>query len=204
MTASPLVLLPLGPEEERTLLRRLREGRREAFEALYHRFVGRTFRLAASLLGDRMAAEDATQEVFLRVYRSIQGFRGDAGLGTWIHRIAVNVCYSELTRRRRRPAELSGADPSPAVEGATDAGVGDLHAVLDLAALLSGLEPLKRVTFYLHHVEGLHAAEIANLLDDTRDAVLKRLQRTRSELLERMRMIGVTTDAEQRGRREAG
>ncbi len=161
----------------------MREGRQGAFEALYRHYAGRVLRLADQMLGGRAAADDAAQETFIRVFRGVHRFRGDSGLGTWIHRIAVNVCLSELTRRgRRQQARAEGraeraARPSRADPEAARA------AALDLRPLLAELEPVKRVTFYLHHVEGCSAAEVARILGHGRQAVLKRLQRTRRELV---------------------
>jgi RNA polymerase sigma-70 factor (ECF subfamily) len=178
-----LVLLPFGEQEERALLAQLRQGQPQAFEALYHRFVARVLRLATSMLGAQQAAEDATQETFLRVYRGVHRFRGEAGLGTWIHRIAINVCKDELARSKRRPLpveSLTGVAPETRPVSPQP------PERLDLLSLLAALEPLKRATFVLHHVEGMSAAEVAEVLGESREAVLKRLQRTRRELALRL------------------
>ena len=184
MTNSKVHIIPLGREEESLLAARLREGRPEAFEMLYRRFAPRVMGLAVQLLGEPQAAEDATQEAFVRVFRGVHRFRGDSGLGTWIHRIGVNVCLTEIERRNRRPSEpgepppemTDPADPEKAAIARSSASA--------LIGLLRELEPVKQVTFYLHHVEGMDAAEVAEILDDSRDAVLKRLQRTRREVLD--------------------
>lgn len=182
MSGHTLHLLPLGEKEERILLDQLCQGVPEAYEALYHRFVGRVLGLCRQLLRDPAGAEDAAQETFLRVFRSIHRFRGDARLSTWIHRIATNVCLTELDRRRRR-----GEQEKEQGEGRLDALAGRWAATgevaVSLAEVLGRLEPRKQVTFYLCHVEGLSAAEIAVVLEESRSAVLKRLQRTRQELL---------------------
>ncbi|MFH2006540.1 MAG: RNA polymerase sigma factor [bacterium] len=182
MSTGKLHVLPLGPKEEALLLEQLRDGASQAsgaFELLYHHFIGRVLGLARQLLKDRAAAEDAAQETFLRVYRTIHRFRGDARLSTWIHRIAVNVCLSELDRRKRRSeSPLEERAPRPAGAAATG---GEVR--LSLAQVLGRLEPQKQVVFYLCHVEGLSAAEAAEVVGESRDAVLKRLQRTRCELL---------------------
>ena len=100
--ARKLHVLRLGPGEERILLAKLQAGERGAFRTLHHHYIGRVLGLAQQLLGSAEAAEDAAQETFLRVFRNLHRFRGDASLATWIHRIATNVCFSELKRRQRR------------------------------------------------------------------------------------------------------
>jgi len=174
-----LHMLPLGRKEEALLLDQLQQGVPEAFEMLYHHFVGRVMGLSMQLLRDPAAAEDAAQETFIRVYRSVHRFRGDSRLSTWIHRIATNVCLTEIERRKRRGIDVEPTQ-LPDAGGPTPSGT-DLR--LSLAVLLERLEPRKRAAFYLCHVEGLSAGEVATVLDESRDAVLKRLQRTRRELL---------------------
>jgi len=192
-----LHMLPLGRKEEALLLDQLSQGVPEAFEMLYHHFVGRVLGLARQMLRDPAAAEDAAQETFIRVYRSVHRFRGDARLSTWIHRIATNVCLTELERRGRRGIDVEPADLADRA-GPTPSGT-DLR--LSLAVLLERLEPRKRAAFYLCHVEGLSAAEVAMVLDESRDAVLKRIQRTRRELLALWREVAAEPAATRRASR---
>src|ERR1035441_9980368 len=69
----------------------------QAFERLLDEYRDKVFRLACSLLGDQAAAEDATQEIFLKIWKALAGFRGESSVSTWIYAIARNTC---LTRRR--------------------------------------------------------------------------------------------------------
>ena len=188
--ARKLHVLRLGPGEERILLAKLQAGERGAFRTLHHHYIGRVLGLAQQLLGSAEAAEDAAQETFLRVFRNLHRFRGDASLATWIHRIAINVCFSELKRRQRRIKNdqklraneevleleaVSLENPTLALENRILA--------QQLSRLLSELDPKKQATFYLRHVEGLSADEVAAVLEDSRDAVIKRLQRVLREIL---------------------
>lgn len=183
-TGGTLHMLPLGRREEGMLLAQLQAGEPGAFEMLYHHYVGRVLGLARHMLRDASAAEDATQETFIRVYKSVHRFRGDARLATWIHRIATNVCLNEIERRKRRDRSTreqrdlhACAEPAPERRARCD-------LRLSLSELLARLEPRKRLAFYLCHVEGLSAAEIATVTGESTDAVHKRLQRTRRELHE--------------------
>jgi RNA polymerase sigma-70 factor (ECF subfamily) len=174
-----LHVLPLGPAEEAVLVAELRQGEPAAYEMLYHRFGGRVLGVTTQILGDRASAQDAVQETFLKVFCDIHRFRGEGRLVSWIHRIAVNHCLSELRRRKRaqREQESRPAERQTWIEA-------DLpETALTLLRVLDRLEPIKRATFYLHHVEGLSGAELAKVFGESRDAVLKRLQRTRRELL---------------------
>lgn len=176
---STLHLLPLGPSEEGVLVEQLQQGVPEAYSMLYRRYVGRVLGVATQVLGDRAGAEDVAQEAFLKVFREIHRFRGDGRLVSWIHRITVNLAISEL-RRRKRAREHRAQLPA---EDRVDLGASEPELTESLRSVLAQLEPAKRITFYLHHVEGLSGAELAEVLGESRDAVLKRLQRTRRELL---------------------
>jgi len=157
----------------------LQQGTPEAYSMLYRRYVHRVIGVAAQVLGDRAGAEDVAQETFLKVFREIHRFRGDGRLVSWIHRIAVNLAISEVRRRKRardHRAQLPAGDR-------VDLGAAEPELTESLRSVLAQLEPAKRLTFYLHHVEGLSGAELAEVLGESRDAVLKRLQRTRRELL---------------------
>ena len=177
-----LHMLPLGPREERLLLDRLHAGERQAFEMLYHHYVGRVLGLTRHMLRDPGLAEDATQETFIRVYRSVHRFRGESRLATWIHRIATNVCLTELERRKKRDQSTREQRRMTECAVAAPERRSRCDLRLSLSELLDRLPAEKRLTFYLCHVEGLSAQEIAKITDDSTAAVHKRLQRTRREL----------------------
>lgn len=176
--------LPNALIEDEQLLERLREGSPEAFRSLYRLYLPKVATLCRVMLRD-VGVEDAIQETFLKIFRHIQAFRGDSRLTTWVHRIATNVCLSELRQRgtwQARHEELGDL----ADDGRdTEAELALRQSSQTLQLLMDELDPLKRTTFYLHHVEGLTAAEIGEVLGEQRGTVLKRLQRTREDLLAR-------------------
>lgn len=177
--------LPSDVLDEELLLEALRAGNQDAYRSLYVHYLPRVVNLCRVLLRDA-GVEDAVQETFLKVFRNIQSFRGESRLTTWIHRIATNVCLTELRRRgvwKGRETGWSAADSGDPQD--TEAELMLRQAGQQLHLLLEQLEPLKRTTFFLHHVEGLTALEIGEVLDEQRGTVLKRLQRTREDLLER-------------------
>jgi RNA polymerase sigma-70 factor (ECF subfamily) len=120
--------------------------------------------VAANLLGSTSDAEDAVQEAFLKLYRSLPGFKGDSLLGTWLYRILVNTCHDK-GRRRARSAEVPEASrPEEARAPEPEAPPVDHPLRLTLERLLRGLAPLPRAVFVLHEVEGFKHPEIAGIL----------------------------------------
>src|SRR5687768_6047639 len=79
-------------------------GDRRAFERLYRLHVDRIFSLCARMLGDRVVAEEVTQDVFVRVWEKLPQFRAESAFGTWLHRVAVNVVLSH-----RKSAAIAGS-----------------------------------------------------------------------------------------------
>jgi RNA polymerase sigma-70 factor (ECF subfamily) len=89
--------------EERQLVEAAQRGDQEAFEALVVRYQDRIFRLVQRLVSGTEAVEDIAQEVFIRAYRSLRDFKGEASFYTWIYKIAVNLCRNFYRTRARRP-----------------------------------------------------------------------------------------------------
>jgi RNA polymerase sigma-70 factor, ECF subfamily len=165
---------PPNPDE-RDLLRRLRSGSRAAFEALMDRHERRVYNLALRMLGDPTEAEDAAQEIFVEVHRSLPGFKGNSRLDTWIHRIAVNVC---LQRRRKRSLPTVGMPDEellvcPDGDPYQAAARGELQSVV--AAALERLPESQRDVVVLHGIQGLSYAEVAAALDCPVGTVKSRL-----------------------------
>lgn len=144
---------------EADLLAGCRRQDARAFERLYDSQAARLKSIAYHILSNRQDAEDAVQEAFVRVYRGIHAFQGDAGLGTWLCRILINVCY-DVARKRKREA-----DPEEhAIEKrAVPAGQIALKVALDTA--LGRIHPKHRMVFLLFEVEGLRHSEIAAILE---------------------------------------
>jgi RNA polymerase sigma-70 factor (ECF subfamily) len=131
-------------------------GDRRAFERVYRAHADRVYSLCVRMLGDRVLAEEVTQDVFVRVWEKLPGFRGDAAFATWLHRVTVNVV---LTRRKtlgirdHRTADDEALDQAPS----RGESVGDR---LDLEGAIAGLPKGARTVFVLHDVEGFTHEEI--------------------------------------------
>lgn len=177
---------------EATLIARCRAGEQAACEQLVAEHQAMVFQLGCHLLGSRDEAYDLSQEVFLRVFRTIDRFRADASLKTWIYRIAINQASNRrrFWSRRHRLGQVS-LDAHVEVHGepteATDAS--SPHRILaskELAARLTvALDALpfdQRTVIILREVEGLSYDEIAEALDIAVGTVKSRLTRARQAL----------------------
>ncbi len=146
---------------------------------LHQKYGGLVERRCRTMLGDREAAADAAQEVFLRLLRSWEQFRAEASPVTWLYQVTTNICIDELRRRARRAtAELTPAMEQVLAHGApsTEAVVGGRQ---ELRGLLERLDPeVLQVLVHLH-LDGMTQEEIAATLGVTRKTVWARLNRVR-------------------------
>jgi RNA polymerase sigma-70 factor (ECF subfamily) len=144
------------------------------FDELYRQFRGKVFSTACRMVSNRADAEDITQDVFIKVFRKLGQFRGDAKLSTWIYRITVNACLDFRRRRRRRETVPLDETVDVASVGMS---VGRLieHAIPDLP-------PGCREVFVLHDIQGLKHSEIAEALGITDGASKSQLHRARGLL----------------------
>src|SRR5579862_4049800 len=90
------------PELERSLLRRLRDRDERAFRELVDQHRDRVFNITFRMLGNRAEAEDVAQEVFITVFKTIDSFREEAKLSTWLYRVTVNHCKNRIKYLARR------------------------------------------------------------------------------------------------------
>jgi RNA polymerase sigma-70 factor (ECF subfamily) len=156
----------------------LAAGRRtEAFEALLAAYQDKVFRLSYSMLGDRAQAEDAAQESFLRIWKSMDRYRGESALGTWIFSIARNVCLT-LIAKRAKFSPINDADrPKP---DAPD-------RQRDIVRLVGRLPDNYRQVVMLFYMEDRSYEEVARLLDLPVGTVKTHLHRARQQLATMMK-----------------
>jgi RNA polymerase sigma-70 factor (ECF subfamily) len=137
---------------------------------LYRRYGPFIYARCARLLGDRVAAEDATQETFMRVLRHLDRAPDPAEALAWIYRIATNYCLNEIRDRGKRPEPR---DDAPDVAGDHPE---DALADRDLVARIVKRSPAKlRAAAWLHHVDGLDQGEVARVLGASRRTIVNRL-----------------------------
>src|SRR3954453_22860836 len=175
------------------LVKACQRGEPGALDTLIRATYADVYALCRRMLADPDEAADATQEVYLRVMRSVLGFRGDAAFGTWLHRVAVNVCLTSLRKRSRAratgmvaggtPFALPGADMQVAATGpAPDAAAVTADLVARSESALAALAEDARAVVVLRDIEGLSTREVAELLGVTETVVKVRLHRAHARL----------------------
>jgi RNA polymerase sigma-70 factor (ECF subfamily) len=153
----------------------------DAFEQLYREHAPRLYALASRISGSPTEGEDLLQEIFLQAFRKLDGFRGEAAVGTWLHRLAVNLCLDYVRSRRGRMAKVT---TSIDVEGAPEpvARPSQPGACIDLERAIRQLPDGCREVFVLHDVEGFNHQEIATLLGIAEGTSKSQVFRARGKL----------------------
>ena len=184
---------------EKALVQKAKAGDRDAFAALVSAYEGKIYNLALRYLGNREDAMDASQEVFLRVFRFLPGFQEESVFSTWIYRIGVNVCKDMLAKRAKRgelslelpdeeedyrTAEVADSryDPEAIVEQA------DLRE--SLAEAIGQLPQQQRAMIVLRDIQGLSYEEIGQVLSLESGTVKSRLSRARENLRKKLLQSG--------------
>ena len=155
-----------GRADELALVERCRRGDLAAFEQIYRAHSGRLYSVAYRMVGNAADAEDLLQDIFLAAHRKLDSFRGDSALGTWLYRLATNLCLDHLRSRAARSSGLT--DPLDDEIGLADAGSRGLAertvTRMDLERALARLPEGCRAAFVLHDIEGLEHREVAEAL----------------------------------------
>jgi RNA polymerase sigma-70 factor, ECF subfamily len=169
------------PYSDQEMVSRCRQGDRGAWRQLYDRHAPLVYRFISALGVIPDEREDALQDVFLAVYRSLESFRGEAQLSTWIYRIAAR--HAGRMGRRRRVRDVLSAlllrEPAPPPVPDPAERAAEVHFV---DRLLSKLSVKKRTVLVLFEVEGLRVDEIARIVDCPENTVWSRLHHARTEM----------------------
>ena len=175
------------------LVARCCAGDRGAWRALYERHAALVYRFLSALGIRDPEREDACQDVFMAVYRSLPSFRGESQLSTWIYRITARTTGKLVQKKRLRTAlatlmlsEPTSPPPDPSEETARN---------LMLDRMLDRLHPKKRLVLVLFELEGVPVEEIARIADCPTNTVWSRLHHARLDLVKM---------AEREGKRKNG
>ena len=174
--------------DDAELIAACRRGEARAMEMLYHQFKRRVFGMAHRIVGPN-DAEEVAQEVFVRVFRGLAAFRGDAALSTWIYRLTVNASLSHLARRGRRQ-EVHTSDESLAEVAAPPETARDPGLANRIEVALQALPPGYRAILVLHDVEGLSHEECATILECRVGTCKSQLHKARARMRELLGPIG--------------
>jgi RNA polymerase sigma-70 factor (ECF subfamily) len=179
-------MAPADPpdREEDELVRRCRAGDDDAWKSFYDRFFPAVERLVIAVGVSDAEADDLCQEIFLVVYRHLHGFRGEAQLSTWIHRIGVReaIRFARRRRLRQRLARLFHLEPRVVLSADWAENAASRRQYL--RELLGRLRPERRMALVLYEIDGLDVAEIARITDCAANTVWTRIHRARRDLEE--------------------
>lgn len=145
------------------LVSRCQAGDVEAFETIYRQHAARIYSLASRMAGSTEEGEDLLQEIFLQAYRKLGSYKGDAALGTWLYRLALNHCLDYVRSRQAKMHKLTetlDADTSVEPVARRESPI----AKMDLDRAIERLPEGCRQAFLLHDVEGFGHKEVAGLL----------------------------------------
>ncbi len=178
MTDDPLVGRPRRRDaRDERLVEAARRGDHAAFSTLLRRHDDQMRALAWSVLRDRTAMDDVLQDAYLKAYRNLDRFRGDARFSTWLHRIVYRSCLDHI-RRRREVVGLAD-DAEPTAPGRTQ---GDVDERLAIEQALAGLDPETAAALVLVDRDGHSYEEAGHVLGIPAGTVASRLHRGRRAL----------------------
>jgi RNA polymerase sigma-70 factor, ECF subfamily len=159
---------PGGPlrQDDLDLAERCRRGDLGAFEELYRAHSRRLYGVTLRMLGNPADAEDMLQEIFLAAHRKLESFRGESALGTWLYRLAVNLCLDYLRSRTGRAIQMTDAlDDEPGLPDSGSRGLAERTVTkMDLERALAQLPEGCRTAFVLHDVQGLEHREVGEVM----------------------------------------
>ena len=169
------------------LLNRIKNGDQYAYTRIVERYRGQVAKTIFGMLGNTPEADDVGQDVFIRFYQSIDGFRGESSLGTYLTRIAINLSLNELKKRKRRAFFFFQKDDGLHVEldVEDENRMDEVHDTNELVEkALSELEPKFRSVVILRLIQGYSTKETAEMLNLPQGTVLSRLARSQDKLKE--------------------
>lgn len=200
-----------GCDADFHLVRQAKEGDPDALTELYRRHERRVYNLAVRTLGNPWDAADVTQEAFIKAFRNLDSFKGESLFSTWLHRIAVNVCYDLLRRRRAEPmdgdilADISGPSGSAEIIGSGRNGIDPAMDGLSdpLREALMDLNEGFRFAIVLCDLLGFPYGEAAEMLGVQEGTIKSRIFRAREALATALEEAGYG-ESQPRNRGEAG
>ena len=180
-----MVVATSGREISAEILESCRRGDREAFRALYEAYKDKVYSIALYYFhGDASAASDVTQQVFLKLIRGIEQFRGESGFSTWLYRMVVNACMDSV--RRAKPRELDEDAVEMAAPAAQEDEIARRQMQRRVQAALSAMPAKFRLPLLLRYFEDLSYTEMAEAMKCSMGTVASRLNRGHKMLAKKL------------------
>lgn len=179
------------PGADLAIVRRVQNGDSAAFNLLVRKYQHKVANLVARYVYDAGEIEDIAQEVFVKAYRAIGGFRGDSAFYTWLYRIAINTAKNHLVAQSRRPpntdveaqeAELTEAGYNLRETGTPESNLLSRELAQRVAAAIRQLPEELRTAITLREFEGLSYEEIATVMECPIGTVRSRIFRAREAI----------------------
>ena len=173
--------------DERDLIERCRSGDDGAFAELVDRYKDVVYGLVYRMTANRSHVDDLAQDVFLKVYRGLPYFRGEARLSTWIYRIVANVCFQARARRTPEvPLDTGDPDRPRREPGAADAAFGTIELRDRLEKAMAQLPENYQVLIAAHYLRGMQYDALADALNIPLGTIKTHLHRAKRQLREIM------------------
>lgn len=167
-------------ERPADLVARAQAGDRSAFDGLYTEHVGHVYAVCLRMTGERMRAEQLTQDAFVCAWRSLGTFRGQSAFSTWLHRLAVNVVLEDERRTKRRERRITVVEDVAMYDAAGR--TADTESRLELERAIAALPPGARQVLVLHDIEGYRHEDIAQMMGIAVGTAKAQLHRARQLL----------------------
>jgi RNA polymerase sigma-70 factor (ECF subfamily) len=157
------------------------------FQKIVDAYAGRVYAHAVRVLGDRDLAQDATQEVFLKVLKKLPGYRGEATISTWIHRVTFRVCLKQR-RKKSGPTQITPIGVQEIARWMSDPNANPEEVFIrkesrdQIAALISRLPPVQASAITLYYMEDMRYSEIGDVLGIPAGTVATAIHRGRERL----------------------
>ncbi|CAH0998718.1 ECF RNA polymerase sigma factor SigW [Neolewinella maritima] len=169
--------------EDMDIIRAYRERKHAlCFRLLYERYASRIYSKAITMLHKQSEAEDATQEIFTKVFLSLDKFEGQSKFSTWVYSITYNFCIDKIRKDKRSRALFADevAEPPDTIEEVPDEAL--MHMQLnELRYVLSQLTPPERTLLLMKYKDGVKIKALADLLGKNESAVKMQLKRTKEK-----------------------
>lgn len=193
-----------GEVSDIDLVKRSQAGDTRAFDQLVTRYRGRIYAMTYHLIQNETEAWDLAQEAFIKAWRALPNFKLDAGFYTWLYRIAHNVSYDWLRKKkiqgegefddeRTEHRAAAGAETAPKGDAAPDAAMRNAELGERIQTAIAKLSPEHRQVIVLREVEGLAYEEIAEMIPCSLGTVMSRLFYARKKLQEQLKDVYETT-----------
>ena len=163
------------------------QGDREAFRLLFEAYRDRVYSIACYQLSDEAAADDITQQIFVKLFTRIGQFRGDSEFTTWLYRLVINSCLDERRRQRRfLPIAEDAPMPRTIHRKAPETRYERREIAGSVRLAIEGLKPKMRLPILLKYIEGLSYEEISAVLGCSKGTVASRLNRAHKALAKKL------------------